>query len=112
MELIDRVAFMKDLAERTEANKDLFKNESQYLQVVMVMNGFFQDLKEFPTVEVESRRTGVWVGIDQYPHEEWECDNCGNIINADTQDEIEEHKYCHKCGAKMSSSWADMEGEK
>lgn len=55
MELIDRVAFMKDLAERTEANKDLCKDDAQYLQVVMVMNGFFQDLKEFPTVKDESR---------------------------------------------------------
>lgn len=60
---------------------------------------------------IESRPTGVWVGIDQYPHEEWECSNCGNIINADTQDELEEHMYCHKCGAEMLMPWADMEME-
>ena len=56
-------------------------------------------------------KKGVWVGIDQEPHEEWECDNCGNIINTYLQDELEEHKYCHKCGAKMSTPWAEMESE-
>ena len=61
---------------------------------------------------IESRPTGVWVGIDEEPHEEWECSNCGNIINTFLQDELEEHKYCHKCGAKMSTPWVDMGGEK
>ena len=60
---------------------------------------------------IESRPKGEWVGIDEEPHEEWECCNCGNIINTYMQDELEEYKYCHKCGAKMSTPWADMRGE-
>lgn len=67
--------------------------------------------KECPLVDVESRPTGVWVGIDEEPHEEWECSNCGNIINTYMQVELEEHEYCHKCGAKMSMPWADVRGE-
>lgn len=62
-------------------------------------------------VVYSARLKGVWIGIDQYPHEEWECSNCGNIINTYIQDELEEHKYCHKCGAEMSTPWAEMRGE-
>ena len=57
------------------------------------------------------KRTAVWIGIGEEPYEEWECDNCGNIITTFLQDELEEHKYCHKCGAKMVLPWADMKGE-
>lgn len=68
------------------------------------------DIIENATI-VESRPKGVWVGIDEEPHEEWECSYCGNIINTYMQDELEEYKYCHKCGAKMSTPWADVRGE-
>lgn len=62
-------------------------------------------------IKLLSRPKGVWVGIDEEPHEEWECSNCGNIINTYMQDELEEYEYCHKCGAKMSPPRADMRGK-
>lgn len=51
------------------------------------------------------------MGIGEYPHEEWECSNCGNIVITFLHDELEEHEYCHKCGAKIATPWAEMRGE-
>ena len=48
-------------------------------------------------------RTGHWVGIDEEPHEDYECDKCGYIISTYTAN-IEPHteyKYCPSCGARM-----------
>lgn len=44
-------------------------------------------------------RKGHWIGIDEEPHEDWECDNCGFAIWAD--ENIEKFHYCPHCGAKM-----------
>lgn len=41
--------------------------------------------------------TAEWVAIDDYPNEDWECDNCGYIIAG-----VEEpYRYCPNCGKKM-----------
>ena len=46
--------------------------------------------------EVDKR--AAWVGIDEEPHEIWECNACGFLIfNVDKDD----FKYCPNCGAKM-----------
>lgn len=61
------------------------------------------EINYMPSVEID-RPSGVWVGIDEeILHEQWKCSNCGNILDTYWQDELEEHKYCHKCGAKMST---------
>ena len=39
---------------------------------------------------------GRWVGIDDFPHEVWECDKCGKIVETD-----EPPNYCENCGARM-----------
>ena len=52
-----------------------------------------------PTIEAELVRHGSWVGIDDFPHEDWECTNCGYIIYGD--DDIRDLHYCPNCGAKM-----------
>ena len=44
-------------------------------------------------------KQGCWVGIDEEPHEDWECNNCGFVIWAD--ENIEKFHYCPNCGAKM-----------
>ena len=46
------------------------------------------------------RKRGKWIGIDDYPHEDWECNRCGGIVY-ETQTPYEEYKYCPNCGAKM-----------
>ena len=50
-------------------------------------------------------KTGHWIGIDEEPHEDYECDKCGYTISTYTAN-IEPHteyKYCPNCGAKMES---------
>ena len=56
-------------------------------------------ISEFPTVDTEPVRHGSWVGIDDFPHEDWECTNCGYIIYGD--DDIRDLHYCPNCGARM-----------
>lgn len=51
------------------------------------------------------RNTGAWVGIDDFPHQEWECNQCGKIVYTDSETGIEEFEFCPNCGA-------DMRGEK
>ena len=51
-------------------------------------------------------KTGHWVGIDEEPHEDYECDKCGYVVSTFTEN-IEPHteyKYCPNCGAKMEES--------
>lgn len=48
-------------------------------------------------------KTGHWIGIDEEPHEDYECNNCGYVVSTYTAN-IEPHteyKYCPNCGAKM-----------
>lgn len=45
---------------------------------------------------------GSWVGIDDYPHETWECNRCGHIWHGD-----EPPKYCEMCGARMDGNETD-----
>ena len=77
----------------------------------MMLETVLKNTEEILDEVRRSEKTAVWVGIDQEPHEEWECSNCGNIIDTFLQYELEEHKYCHRCGTKMSMPWADIRGE-
>lgn len=46
----------------------------------------------------EPVRRGHWVGIDDYPYETWECDQCG-YIHEELGGWVP--RYCPDCGAKM-----------
>lgn len=48
-------------------------------------------------------KTGHWIGIDEEPHEDYECDRCGYVCSTFTANikPSEEYKYCPNCGAKM-----------
>jgi Lar family restriction alleviation protein len=48
-------------------------------------------------------RHGSWVGIDDYPHETWECDNCGYV----EETIYDPPKYCPECGARMDGKEDD-----
>ena len=42
---------------------------------------------------------GHWVGLGDYPYEDFECDVCGYVVEG--QDDMSGDKYCKNCGAKM-----------
>lgn len=67
----------------------------------------FEDALEYVIKDLEQEpRKGHWVAIDEEPHEDYECDNCGYTISTYTAN-IEPHteyKYCPNCGAKMVES--------
>lgn len=53
----------------------------------------------------QERQIGHWVGIDDFPHEDWECDKCGGVITGTfLNSPCDEYPYCPKCGAKMEVS--------
>lgn len=54
------------------------------------------ELEDAPTIDPVKR--GRWIGIDDYPYETWECDQCGCIY-----EEMPSWtpNYCPNCGAKM-----------
>ena len=58
----------------------------------------YKAVYDLPSVTPQPK-TGHWIGIDEEPHEDWECDNCGFVIWAD--ENIEEFHYCPNCGADM-----------
>ena len=78
----------------TVGSYDPKKYTWEYGMVVTV-----EDIKNAPTVDTEPIRHGSWVGIDDFPHEDWECTNCGYIIYGD--DDIRDLHYCPNCGARM-----------
>ena len=48
-------------------------------------------------IEEKQTNTAEWVALDDYPSEDWECDNCGFAIAG-----IEEpYRFCPNCGKKM-----------
>ncbi len=68
-------------------------------------------LRELPSVNPQPK-TGHWIGIDEEPHEDYECDKCGYVVSTYTAN-IEPHteyKFCPNCGAKMVEP-KESEGE-
>ena len=57
-------------------------------------------LDNFPAAAVRPEAHGHWVGVDDYPHEDWECDCCGSVFYSNESFPEESH-YCPHCGAKM-----------
>lgn len=60
-------------------------------------------LKKLPSVRPQEPKTGRWIGIDEEPHEDYECDKCGYVVSTFTAN-IEPHteyKYCPNCGCRM-----------
>lgn len=55
-----------------------------------------------PTIEPE-RTKGNWVGIDDEPCDEWECDRCGFIYDGSPPP-----NFCENCGADMRGENDDI----
>ncbi len=45
-------------------------------------------------------KKGEWIGIDDYPHEDWECSVCGSVFCGNDAFREEAH-FCPTCGADM-----------
>lgn len=55
------------------------------------------DIMRFPSAQPQQKK-GHWIGIDGYPYESWECDQCGCVyekIPSWTPN------FCPSCGADM-----------
>ena len=53
-----------------------------------------------PAADVRPVVRGTWVGIDDFPHEDWECDHCGCVVG-NTDDPWNYYHFCPNCGADM-----------
>lgn len=59
-------------------------------------------VKQLPPITPQPKM-GHWIGIDEEPHEDYECNRCGYVVSTYTAN-IEPHteyKYCPNCGLKM-----------
>ena len=69
----------------------------------------YRAVEKMPPVTPQEPRKGHWIGIDEDPHEDWECDNCGFVIWAD--ENIEKFHYCPNCGCRMVEPQKRIEKE-
>ena len=77
----------------------------EYLKKIAQSEGAYgyvsaHDIATAPSV---TQKLGKWIGIDEEPHEDYECSCCGYVVSTFTAN-IEPHteyKYCPNCGAKM-----------
>lgn len=56
-------------------------------------------LRQLPAADVRENIHGNWVGIDDFPYEEFECDRCGYIIEVASGASFA--NFCPNCGADM-----------
>ena len=68
-----------------------------------------KSIREWMKIIVDQeKKSGNWIDIDEEPHEVWECDHCGFVIDGsgciDPYDYRDTYKYCPNCGAKMEVS--------
>lgn len=64
-----------------------------------------KDMANAPIMLLPSaERKGHWIGIDDYPYESWECDQCGCIY-----EEMPSWtpNFCPNCGADMRGEQND-----
>lgn len=55
-----------------------------------------------PAADVAPIKRGTWIGIDDFPYEDFECSCCGAQMFGDDKIPQEMH-YCPNCGAKMEA---------
>ncbi len=65
-----------------------------------------EEIKKLPPVnpQPKEKEIGCWVPVDDEPHEDYECDKCGEIVSTYTANisPYEVYKYCPKCGNKKT----------
>ena len=103
---ISREAFAAEMKERqTEAGKWLreAKDHDTAVRADAVLSFLCEvklTLDKIPAADVREVKRGHWIGVDEFPHEDWECDCCGG--QAFGNDRIpQEFHFCPNCGADM-----------
>lgn len=88
MRLIDADALRDEIAVLFERNPNLIDGWLAY--------AVEDTIDDAPTIAPVKH--GRWIGIDDYPYETWECDQCGCIY-----EEMPSWtpNYCPNCGADM-----------
>ena len=84
-----------DLISRTDLLNKIWQKEygKDYDGVNLLNIKHIDIIEQMPSAE----KTAEWVGLDDYPYEDWECDNCGHTILG-----VEEpYRFCPNCGADM-----------
>lgn len=104
---------MSEYIEREAALQFVFDACAECMETCEEFDGFYADchqcmlegvklkLRDLKTADVRINVTGTWVGIDDYPHEDWECDRCGCIVT-NSDDPWNYWHFCPNCGAKMT----------
>ena len=67
------------------------------------IHDMLEEVEVYPAADVRPVVRGTWVGIDDFPHEVWECDHCGSVVE-NTDDPWNYYHYCPNCGAMMEES--------
>lgn len=57
-------------------------------------------IDDIPAANVRPVVRGTWVGIDDFPHDDWECDHCGCVVES-TNDPWNYYHFCPNCGCAM-----------
>lgn len=98
MRLIDGDALMETI------NRHCYpiRHDMTSIEPGMTRIGILQVIQEQPTIEPE-RTKGNWVGIDDEPCDEWECDRCGFIYDGSPPP-----NFCENCGADMRGENDDI----
>lgn len=96
---------LNDVLEQEPCDDAISRQEVLYLiaDYDLSMGQVVRGIHALPSVTSQEPKTGHWIGIDEEPHEDYECDKCGYTISTYTAN-IEPHteyKYCPNCGAKM-----------
>ena len=58
---------------------------------------------EMAITALSAEQTANWEGIDDEPHEDWECTNCGKVIYC-VENPYEEYKFCPNCKSRMKGA--------
>jgi rubrerythrin len=66
----------------------------------------YDALNAIPVADVRPVARGTWVGIDDFPHDDWECDHCGCVVE-NTNDPWNYYHFCPNCGADMREKAAE-----
>ena len=83
---------MAEYIER-EAALEAAKKSHLYFDLKPIINSI-------PSADVRPVVKGTWVCIDDFPHEDWECDHCGCMVG-NTDDPWNYYHFCPNCGARM-----------
>lgn len=76
--------------------------------VLRIVRGFCHpanigdEIAKLPAADVRPVVRGAWIGIDDFPHEDWECSVCGEQVCGNDSIPRDMH-YCPNCGAEMEA---------